>query len=423
MKSLPVTRRPFGEVMVAPSIMCCGGYGRHDGSVAPDPVAPPEGGDGFFPPPPPPPGNNRPTAAAGPDQTGVREGALVTLDGSGNSDPDDDPLKYRWNQDSGARVALSSRDVVNPSLTAPEELTADAVLRFRLLVTDPHGLFDADTVAVTVTVTDEANEKPGKPLAPTFSAATPDSLTVEWEEPENSGPAITDYDVQYREGGGHEPMPPHSVVLSIIGACLLWVGWFGFNAGSALSAGSLSASAFAATHFAAAAILGWVIAEWWRNGKPGVLGAITGAVAGLVAITPASGFVTPMAAIFIGFSAGVICYLFVGIVKHRLGYDDSLDAFGVHGVGGMLGALLTGVFATKAVNDGFDGAPMGLLEGNAAQVLNQAGAVLVTWALAAVGTMIILKVVDLLIGLRVPDADEMQGLDITQHGQQGYVME
>ena len=159
------------------------------------------GGGGGLPQPPRPPANNRPMADAGPDQTGVREGALVTLDGSGSSDPDDDPLKYRWNQYRGERVALSSRDVVNPTFTAPQELTADVVLNFRLLVTDPGGRFDTDTVEVTVTVTDEDNENPGKPLAPTVSAATPYSLMVEWMEPENSGPAITDYDVQYREGG------------------------------------------------------------------------------------------------------------------------------------------------------------------------------------------------------------------------------
>ena len=163
-------------------------------------TATPEGGGGGFPPPPRPPANNRPMADAGPDQTGVREGALVTLDGSGSSDPDDDPLKYRWNQDRGERVALSSRDVVNPTFTAPRELTADVVLSFRLLVTDPGGRFDTDTVEVTVTVTDEDNENPGKPLAPIVSAATPYSLMVEWMEPENTGPAITDYDVQYREG-------------------------------------------------------------------------------------------------------------------------------------------------------------------------------------------------------------------------------
>ena len=162
-------------------------------------TATPESRDGGgFPPPPRPPANNRPMTDAGPDQTGVREGALVTLDGSGSSDPDDDPLKYRWNQYRGERVALSSRDVVNPTFTAPQELTVDVVLSFRLLVTDPGGRFDTDTVEVTVTVTDE---NPGKPLAPTVSAATPYSLMVEWMEPENTGPAITDYDVQYREGG------------------------------------------------------------------------------------------------------------------------------------------------------------------------------------------------------------------------------
>ena len=159
------------------------------------------GGGGGLPQPPRPPANNRPMADAGPDQTGVREGALVTLDGSGSSDPDDDPLKYRWNQYRGERVALSSRDVVNPTFTAPRELTADVVLSFRLLVTDPGGRFDTDTVEVTVTVTDEDNENPGKPLAPTVSAATPYSLMVEWMEPENTGPAITDYDVRYRKGG------------------------------------------------------------------------------------------------------------------------------------------------------------------------------------------------------------------------------
>ena len=162
--------------------------------------ATPESGGGGFPPPPRPPANNRPMADAGPDQTGVREGALVTLDGSGSSDPDDDPLKYRWNQYRGERVALSSRDVVNPTFTAPRELTVDVVLSFRLLVTDPGGRFDTDTVEVTVTVTDEDNENPGKPLAPIVSAATPYSLMVEWMEPENTGPAIIDYDVQYREG-------------------------------------------------------------------------------------------------------------------------------------------------------------------------------------------------------------------------------
>jgi len=225
------------------------------------------------------------------------------------------------------------------------------------------------------------------------------------------------------------PMPPHSVVLSFIGACLLWVGWFGFNAGSALSAGSLATSAFVATHFAAAAAtLGWSGAEWLRNGKPSALGAISGAVAGLVAITPAAGFVSPMSAIIIGFSAGIFCYLMVTKVKNAFRYDDSLDAFGVHGAGGTLGALLTGIFASSAVNPMFKDAqgstlPSGLIEGNAHQFVNQLVGVGVGWVLAVVGTLVILKVVDVLIGLRVPEDHEIQGLDLSQHGEEGYYWE
>src|SRR5581483_11431098 len=155
-----------------------------------------------------------------------------------------------------------------------------------------------------------------------------------------------------RLGFPSDSMKPHSLVISFIGACLLWVGWFGFNAGSALGASSLATSAFVATHFgAAAAALGWVIAEWIHNGKPSVLGAISGCVEGLVAITPASGFVKPFPALLIGFAAGLFFFWMAATVKHRFGYDDSLDAFGVHGMGGTLGALLTGVFATSAVND------------------------------------------------------------------------
>jgi len=220
--------------------------------------------------------------------------------------------------------------------------------------------------------------------------------------------------------------PPHSLVLSFIGACLLWVGWFGFNAGSALSAGSLATSAFVATHFAAAAAtLGWVVAEWLRQGKPTVLGAISGAVAGLVGITPASGFVTPLSGLIIGLIAGVGCFFAVTEVKKRLGYDDSLDVFGVHGVGGTLGALLTGVFATSAINPVFkDGAgnplPVGLLEGNGAQLLNQLIGVSLSVGIAVVATVVILKVVDLTIGVRVAGEDEMQGLDLSQHGEEGY---
>jgi len=229
-----------------------------------------------------------------------------------------------------------------------------------------------------------------------------------------------------RIGYPKQNMPPHSVVLSFIGACLLWVGWFGFNAGSALSAGSLATSAFVATHFgAASAALGWSAAEWLRNGKPSALGAISGAVAGLVAITPAAGFVSPMSAIVIGLLAGVGCYFMVAKVKMRFGYDDSLDAFGVHGAGGTLGALLTGVFASSAVNPIFKDAQgntlaSGLLEGNAHQLLNQSTGVLIAWVLAIVGTLVILKVVDLTIGLRVKEDDEVQGLDLSQHGEEGY---
>jgi Amt family ammonium transporter len=232
-----------------------------------------------------------------------------------------------------------------------------------------------------------------------------------------------------RLGYPKELMPPHSVVISFIGACLLWVGWFGFNAGSALSSGSLATSAFVATHFAAAAAaIGWCLAEWLRNGKPSALGAISGCVAGLVAITPAAGFVGPMPALVIGFIAGVLCYLMVARVKIALGYDDSLDAFGVHGAGGTVGALLTGVFASRLINPIFKDAngsalPVGMLDGNYHQLLNQLVGVMVAIALAAVGTTIILKIVDLVIGLRVPAEHEVEGLDLTQHGEEGYYWE
>ena len=232
-----------------------------------------------------------------------------------------------------------------------------------------------------------------------------------------------------RLGYPKEPMPPHSVVLSFIGACLLWVGWFGFNAGSALAAGSLATSAFVATHFgAAAAAVGWAGAEWIRNGKPSVLGVISGAVAGLVAITPAAGFVKPMPALIIGLLAGVFCYWMVAKVKAKFGYDDSLDAFGVHGAGGTLGALLTGVFAVSAVNPIFKDArgntlASGLIDGNAHQLLNQFVGVAIAWGLAIGGTVAILKVVDATIGLRVSEEEEVQGLDLSQHGEEGYYWE
>lgn len=222
------------------------------------------------------------------------------------------------------------------------------------------------------------------------------------------------------------PMLPHNLVLTFIGACLLWVGWFGFNAGSALASNALAANAFVVTHFAAAAAaLGWMLAEWLRHGKPTVLGALSGAVAGLVGITPASGFVTPMAALIIGFVASVACFLMVTEVKRRFGYDDSLDVFGIHGTGGMVGALLTGVFATNAINPIFKDAngeplPVGLIDGNATQVVNQAIGVAIAIALAALGSFVILKLVDAIIGLRVSAEDEVTGLDLTQHGEEGY---
>ena len=232
-----------------------------------------------------------------------------------------------------------------------------------------------------------------------------------------------------RVGYPKQPMPPHSVVLSFIGACLLWVGWFGFNAGSALAASGLATSAFVATHFAAAsATIGWAVAEWIRNGKPSVLGAISGAVAGLVAITPASGFVGPRAALVIGFVAGVGCYLMVAVVKAKFGYDDSLDAFGVHGIGGTIGAVLTGVFARSSVNAVFhDKAgnvlPVGLLDGHPGQVVNQLIGVAIAWVLAIVGSLVILKIADLLIGVRVTQEEEVEGLDVSQHGEEGYNLE
>ncbi len=224
-------------------------------------------------------------------------------------------------------------------------------------------------------------------------------------------------------------MPPHSVVLSFIGACLLWVGWFGFNAGSALGAGGLATSAFVATHFgAAAAAIGWSGAEWLRNGKPSALGAISGAVAGLVAITPAAGFVSPMSALIIGLIAGAFCFWMVTKVKSRFGYDDSLDAFGVHGAGGTIGALLTGIFASSVINPIFKDAngnvlPSGLFEGNAHQLLNQFVGVAIAWVLGIVGTLILLTIVDKVVGLRVTEEQETQGLDLSQHGEEGYYWE
>src|SRR5260370_21516062 len=220
-------------------------------------------------------------------------------------------------------------------------------------------------------------------------------------------------------------MAAHSLVLSFIGACLLWVGWFGFNAGSALASSSLATSVFVATHCAAAAAaLSWSAAEWIKNGRASALGAISGAVAGLVAITPAAGFVGPMPALAIGLSAGAACYWMVTKVKAVFGYDDALDAFGVHGAGGTIGALLTGVFAQQAINPIFGaGRAVGGLDGHWGQVGNQLVGVLIAWAIALVGTFVLLKIVDLLTGIRVPEEHEIEGLDITQHGEEAYNLE
>jgi ammonium transporter, Amt family len=226
-----------------------------------------------------------------------------------------------------------------------------------------------------------------------------------------------------RKGFGREPMKPHSLVLSFIGACMLWFGWFGFNAGSALSAGALASSAFVATHMgAAAATIGWLLAEKFHSGKPSVLGGISGAVAGLVAITPASGFVTPGSALILGLIAGVFCFFMCAIVKNMFGYDDSLDAFGVHGMGGTLGAILTGVFATNKINTAIKG-PAGLVDGNPGQIMNQLIATGAAWALGIVGTFVLLKVTDMITGIRVTAEEEQDGLDLSMHGEEGYNLE
>ncbi len=228
-----------------------------------------------------------------------------------------------------------------------------------------------------------------------------------------------------RIGYPQQPMPPHSLVLSFIGACLLWVGWFGFNAGSALAASSLATSAFVNTHLATAtAAFGWTVFEWLHNGKPTALGAISGAVAGLVAITPASGFVQPMPAMLIGLLAGFFCSFMVFRVKNFFGYDDSLDAFGVHGAGGTLGAVLTGLLATMAVNPIYGkGVPTGAVDGHWMQVLHQLAGVAIAWALSIAGTLILLFLVDRIVGLRVTREEEIAGLDLSQHGEEGYVLE
>ena len=216
-----------------------------------------------------------------------------------------------------------------------------------------------------------------------------------------------------REGLGQESMAPHNLVLSVIGASLLWVGWFGFNAGSAVAADGSAGMAMAVTQIATAgAALSWMIVEWVLKKKPSVLGMISGAVAGLVAITPASGYVDPMGALLLGLIAGVVCYWGATSLKNMFGYDDSLDAFGIHGIGGIVGALLTGVFANKAI-----GGTAGLLEGNAGQVLIQLEGIIATIVYTAVVTFILLKIIGAVMGLRVSKDAEIEGLDYNEHGE------
>jgi len=220
-----------------------------------------------------------------------------------------------------------------------------------------------------------------------------------------------------RKGYGDEPMPPHNLTMTLLGAALLWFGWFGFNGGSAVASGSLATSAFVVTHIStASAALSWMIVEWAYRGNPTVLGAASGAVAGLVAITPASGFVGPVSAIVIGLAAGGICYFAINF-KNKLGYDDSLDVVGVHGVGGTWGALATGLFASKAINSAGNN---GLFFGNPSLLGVQALSVASAWVYSFVMTLTILKILDWTMGLRVSEENEINGLDLSQHGEAGY---
>ncbi|MCI0492308.1 MAG: ammonium transporter [Planctomycetes bacterium] len=228
-----------------------------------------------------------------------------------------------------------------------------------------------------------------------------------------------------RVGWGHEDMRPHNLTYTALGAAMLWVGWFGFNAGSELASDHLASSAFCTTHFSAAAgAIAWACYEWFTRGKPSVLGTASGAVAGLVCITPAAGFVNPMPALLMGAIAGVVCAIACGKIKGAFKYDDALDAFGVHGIGGTLGAILTGVFATRAAWDINSGKPLGLLEtGNWGEsvMTGQLVAVVVTWVYSLIATFVILKLVDAVVGLRVTQPQEVQGLDVTQHEEEGYI--
>ncbi|MEC8473106.1 MAG: ammonium transporter [Planctomycetota bacterium] len=229
-----------------------------------------------------------------------------------------------------------------------------------------------------------------------------------------------------RMGFLKEPLQPHNLTYTALGAAMLWFGWFGFNAGSELASDGLTSSAFAVTHFAAAAgAIAWATTEWFALGKPTVLGASSGAVAGLVCITPAAGFVQPMPAIVMGLMAGILCYIACSKLKLGLGYDDALDAFGVHGIGGILGAVMTGVFATRACWDVTEeGVKIGLIEsgGDPSLLIGQIVAVLITIVFAGAGSFVLLKIIDLLFGIRVRLESEQRGLDVSEHGEEGYML-
>lgn len=228
-----------------------------------------------------------------------------------------------------------------------------------------------------------------------------------------------------RMGYGKEPMPPHNMTYTFIGTALLWVGWFGFNAGSSLSAGTGAVNAFVSTHLAASAgVLAWAGAEWVFRGKPTVLGACSGAVAGLVCITPACGSVTAMGGIILGLIAGIVCFWACTGLKKIFKYDDSLDAFGVHGVGGTVGAILTGVFASRSITGELEGGRIGLIEGgfgNFTQLINQFVSIFAAAGLAIVGSIVLLAILNLTMGLRVTPEEEQRGLDVAQHGEEGYI--
>jgi len=226
-----------------------------------------------------------------------------------------------------------------------------------------------------------------------------------------------------RLGFGADDLRPHNLTYTALGAGMLWVGWFGFNAGSQLGSDGLASSAFVVTHFSAAAgAVAWALAEWAVHRRPSILGTASGAVAGLVCITPAAGFVQPMPALIMGALAGIVCYFACSTMKSAFKYDDSLDAFGVHGVGGTLGAVLTGVFATRAVNDMADGGPLGIIPDGGSIITGQVVAVLITAAFSVVATLILLSVLRVTMGLRVNQESEVRGLDLAEHGEEGYIL-